>query len=721
MSKTAPTIDIPPNQLAPADVALIGNPNTGKTSIFNALTGLRQKIGNYPGVTVERKSGIMDGPEGAVATLHDLPGLYSLNPKSLDEKIARDVLLGESHEDGNIKLVVVVVDAANLSRNLYLVSQVIDLDISVIVALNMMDSAENAGVHIDVQALSKRLSVPVVPIVATRETGIDLLRKEIFAAIKNPSPELPDGILSLDDTISTSIAPVSDWLIEHTELSSSARIAEALRIISSDISADVWRQIDGPPDCLAHFNEFVADARAQLEERDISWRMLEATLRYRQIDEIYADTVREVRPEIDSISVRLDMVLTHRFAGPIIVVVLFALIFQTVFSWAEWPMDLIESAVASAGAAAATQMPEGMIRNLTVDGIIAGVGAVLVFLPQILFLFFFLALLEDTGYMARVAFLMDRLMKSLGLSGRSVIPLLSSFACAIPGIMATRTISSARDRLITIMIAPLMSCSARLPVYVLMIGAFVPNEPVLVIFSLPGVTLLTMYLLGICAAIAAALVFKRVLKQSDTPTSFIMELPPYRRPSIRWVLMQMYERARIFITDAGQIILAISIVLWFLASYPQADSTDNLTPRERISESYAGQLGHAIEPAIKPLGFDWKLGIGLITSFAAREVLVSTMATIYNVEEASETSVDLRTALRNETDPVTGERVYTPLVAVSLMVFFVLACQCMATVAIVKRETNSWLWPTIMVSYMTGLAYLASLIVYQTGIGLGLG
>ena len=721
MSKTAPTTDIQPKVLSPVDVALVGNPNTGKTSIFNALTGLRQKIGNYPGVTVERKSGTMVGPDGATATLHDLPGLYSLNPKSLDEKIARDVLLGETHEDGDIKLVVVVVDAANLSRNLYLVSQVIDLDISVILALNMMDSAEDAGVHIDIQALAKRLSVPVVPVVATRDTGIDLLRKAVFAAIEGPSRDLPKSILSLDDAVSRSIAPVSDWLQEHSELSSSARTAEALRIISSDISADVWRQIHGPPDCLAHLNEFVSDARTQLEEQDISWRMLEATLRYRQIDEIYAETVHELRPEKHSISVRLDRVLTHRFTGPAVVVVLFALIFQTVFSWAEWPMDLIESVVANAGAAAGARMPEGMLRSLTVDGIIAGVGAVLVFLPQILFLFFFLALLEDTGYMARVAFLMDRLMKSLGLSGRSVIPLLSSFACAIPGIMATRTISSDRDRLITIMIAPLMSCSARLPVYVLMIGAFVPNEPVVGIFSLPGVTLLSMYLLGICAAIAAALVFKRVLKPPETPTSFIMELPPYRRPSIRWVLMQMYERAKLFIMDAGQIILAISIVLWFLASYPQPDNPDALSPRERISESYAGQLGHAIEPAIKPLGFDWKLGIGLITSFAAREVLVSTMATIYNVEEASETSVDLRTALRNETDPVTGERVYTPLVAVSLMVFFVLACQCMATVAVVKRETNSWLWPAIMVTYMTGLAYIASLVVYQAGIGLGLG
>jgi ferrous iron transport protein B len=418
---------------------------------------------------------------------------------------------------------------------------------------------------------------------------------------------------------------------------------------------------------------------------------------------------------------RLDRVLTHRIAGPMFVLALFALIFQTIFSWAEGPMDAIEGGIGALGEYVVTRMPEGMLQSLIVDGIIAGVGAVLVFLPQILFLFFFLALLEDTGYMARVAFLMDRLMKGLGLSGRSVIPLLSSFACAIPGIMATRTIASWKERLVTIMIAPLMSCSARLPVYILMIGAFIPDTPVLGIFSLSGITLLAMYLLGIAGAIGAALVFKWFFMPDAPSTTFIMELPPYRRPSLRWVLLQMYERAKVFITDAGQIILAISIVLWFLASYPKPDDYDMVSARERIQQSYAGQLGHWIEPAIEPLGFDWKLGIGLITSFAAREVMVSTLATIYNVEKADETSVDLRTALQNETDPATGEPIYTPLVAISLMVFFVFACQCMATVAIVKRETNSWRWPIIMIAYMTILAYIASFAVYQGGRFFGFG
>jgi len=721
MLQTPKLPDSPVAPSRPTNVALIGNPNTGKTLIFNRLTGLRQKVGNYPGVTVERKTGTMAAAPGESILLHDLPGLYSLNPISIDEKIALDVLVGENEEDDDIRLIVVVADAANLSRNLYLVTQVIDLDIPVIVALNMMDGAEAAGVHIDAEALSARLSVPVIPVIATKKIGIDRLRDKIVSTLNSPALSEGKSILQLDEAEDTAIAPVAAWLKEYTDLSTRARSAEALRIVSSDLVTDTWREIDRPAECIDQLKAAVRDARANLDNHQIPWRMLEATLRYQHIDDICAGTVQEAHPLKHSISVHLDRVLTHRIAGPLVVFILFALIFQTIFSWAEMPMDMIESSISDLGASIATTMPEGMLRSLIVDGILAGVGAVLVFLPQILFLFFFLALLEDTGYMARVAFLMDRLMNSLGLSGRSVIPLLSSFACAIPGVMATRTISNASDRLITIMIAPLMSCSARLPVYILMIGAFIPDTPVLGIFSLPGVTLLSMYLMGIIIAIGAALVFKKLMSQSSEPSSFIMELPPYRRPSLRWVMMQMYERAKVFITDAGQIILAISIVLWFLASYPQPEDYDTLTPRDRISQSYAGRLGHAIEPAIEPLGFDWKLGIGLITSFAAREVLVSTLATIYNVEEADETSVDLRTALQNETDPETGERVYTALVAVSLMVFFVLACQCMATVAIVKRETNSWRWPIVMFAYMTGLAYVGSLVVYQTGLFLGLG
>ncbi len=728
------------------DVLLVGNPNTGKTSVFNSLTGLRQKTGNYPGVTVEKKTGIVTGPNGGTLRLHDMPGMYSLTPKSLDESIAREVLIGEADEELDIRLIVVVADASNLNRNLYLVTQLIDLGIPVAVVMNMMDNAISSGVHIDLDALSEQLQVPVVPVIASRQQGIDALRQMMFDAVGSQTQSTgssadaatgSSGSSSSSATVSfaerfprrrvlgglldEALSPAAAWFGEHTNLNEVAQTSEALRVTSSDQALKTWMEGHHEQTCKDDLKHVVEKTRGQLDEMQVPWRMLETILRYDQIDELYSKVVREERNAGASLSVRLDRVFTHRVAGPVIVLAVFALVFQSIFSWAETPMNAIEDGVGALGAFVYQLLPEGLLRNLLVDGVIAGVGAVLVFLPQILFLFFFLALLEDTGYMARVAFLMDRFMKSMGLSGHSVMPLLSSFACAIPGIMATRTISNWKDRLITIMIAPLMSCSARLPVYILLIGAFFPSMTILGVFTLQGLMLFSMYLLGIAVAIGAALVFKRLFMKDAVPTSFVMELPPYRRPSLRWVFLQMIERARVFVTDAGQIILAISVVLWFLASYPQPDDYDTMSSRSRIQQSYAGQLGQLIEPAIEPLGFDWKVGIGLITSFVAREVLVSTMATIYNVEEADETSVDLRTALQGEMDPETGERVYTPLVAVALMVFFALACQCMATVAIVKRETNSWRWPIVMVLYMTALAYVGSFVVYQGGLLLGYG
>ena len=729
------------------DVLLVGNPNTGKTSVFNSLTGLRQKTGNYPGVTVEKKTGNVTGPDGGTLRLHDMPGMYSLTPKSLDDSIAREVLIGEADEDLDIRLIVVVADASNLNRNLYLVTQLIDLGIPVVVAMNMMDNAVSSGVHIDLDALSDQLQVPIVPVVASRQQGIDELRKMMFDQVGSVGPDTPaPGSTEAAGTGSTgsvpssvsfaerfprrrllgglldeALAPAAAWFGEHTNLNEVAQTSEALRVTSSDQALQTWMEGRQDPSCKEDLKRIVEQTRGRLDELQVPWRMLETILRYDQIDDLYSRVVREDRDAQASLSVRLDRAFTHRIAGPVIVLAVFALVFQSIFSWAEAPMTLIEDGIAALGAFVYQFLPAGMLRDLLVDGVIAGVGAVLVFLPQILFLFFFLALLEDTGYMARVAFIMDRFMKSMGLSGHSVMPLLSSFACAIPGIMATRTIKNWKDRLITIMIAPLMSCSARLPVYILLIGAFFPSMTILGVFTLQGLMLFSMYIFGIVVAIGAALVFKRLFMKDAVPTSFVMELPPYRRPSLKWVLLQMFERAKVFVTEAGQIILAISVVLWFLASYPQPDDYDSMTSRSRIQQSYAGQLGQLIEPAIEPLGFEWKVGIGLITSFVAREVLVSTMATIYNVEEADETSVDLRSSLRSEVDPETGEQVYTPLVAVSLMVFFALACQCMATVAIVKRETNGWKWPIVMVLYMTALAYVGSLVVYQGGLLLGYG
>jgi len=659
---------------------------------------------------------MLKGGNGAQVKIYDLPGLYSLVPKSLDDKIAADIITGRSTDIENLKLIVVVVDAGNLSRNLYLVTQIIELGAQVLFALNMMDSAKAKGLEIDVETLSKKLKIPVVPLAANKRKGILELREKIFELVADDRNSFQNAGLRVDDEIRKVTAPICDWLKENTHITSPASCSEALRVLSNDKALDTW--IQNRSESNNRLKMVVNQSREKLAKKNMPWSMLETRLRYQWIDDICRKSVRQAKRERRP-SEKIDKVLTHRLAGPLIFLFIFALIFQAIFSWAEVPMSGIEIFIGWLGQKVSAFMPDGVLEDLLVNGVIAGVGAILIFLPQIMFLFFFLSLLENTGYMARVAFMMDRFMRGAGLSGRSVIPLLSSFACAIPGIMATRTIQNSRERLITIMIAPLMSCSARLPVYALMIGAFIPGIAVLGIFSLPGLLLLAMYLLGIVAAIAAAFVLKRFKGKDQQPSTFIMELPPYRRPSLHRTFLQVYERAKIFVTDAGKIILAISIVLWFLASYPKPQT--DVTSSEAIKQSFAGQLGQVIEPVIKPLGFDWKMGIGLITSFAAREVLVSTLATIYNVEGANETSVTLREAMRKERNPETGKPVYTPLVALSLMVFFALACQCMSTVAVVRRETNSWRWPLIMIAYMTILAYLGSLVVYQGGQLLGLG
>jgi ferrous iron transport protein B len=702
------------------NIALVGNPNTGKTTVFNALTGLKQKIANYPGVTVEKVTGILNSGDGRKLVIHDLPGLYSLTPKSLDDKIAADVILGRSPDSQNIELILVVLDASNLERNLYLATQVAELGKPVVIALNMVDVANARGMHVETRRLAELLRAPVVPIVANKGTGIPELKQVLFETLDNPLFDARTSCPQVDSGVVDTLKPVRVWFARHTTLAEAARCSESVRVVSHDKSLQAWQ--NGKPDVHQDFAELqslVLQARDILAQKS-PWNTLEPRLRYQQVDEICRQTLKQSTDDAATYSEKADKILTHRILGPILFMMILGAIFQSVFAWAELPMEMIEAGIAWFGSQIATVFPDSLplLRDLIVDGAIAGVGAILVFLPQILFLFFFLSLLEDTGYMARVAFIMDRFMRTIGLSGRSVIPLLSSFACAIPGIMATRTINNARDRLITIMIAPFMSCSARLPVYALMIGAFIPGVTIGFV-KLPGLILLSMYLLGIFAAIISALVMQRMSGRTSRPATFVMELPPYRMPSLKWTALQMWERAKIFITDAGKIILAMSIVLWFLASFPKP--SEEMTSGQAIRQSYAGQLGILIEPVIEPLGFNWKMGIGLITSFAAREVMVSTLATIYNVEGEEEDSVTLRQAMRQERNPETGALVYTPLVAISVMVFFVLACQCMSTVAIVKRETNSWRWPMTMIVYMTVLAYLGSLTVFQVGKLMGWG
>lgn len=633
----------------PLKIAIAGNPNAGKTSLFNALTGLRQKVANYPGVTVESKIGNWTlSPALPSACLIDLPGLYSVDANSLDEEIACDILLGTRGQNGGIDVVVIVVDATNLFRNLYLATQLIQTGRPSVIALTMFDLAERHKSEIDVVKLSAELGVPVVPVVAKEKRGLNELARAVVTAAKQKPA------MATDD--------------------------------------------------------------APLVTIDPKQRQSNLIQRYARIERIVSEAT-EVPKRGRSTSELIDRYVTHRVFGPVILLLVLLMVFQSLFSWAALPMTLIENALGTLGDLARLNLPAGLLTDLLVDGIIAGVGGVLVFLPQILLLFFFIAILEDSGYMARAAFLMDRLMRSVGLHGKAFMPLLSSFACAVPGIMATRTIENPKDRIATIMIAPFMSCSARLPVYTLMIGALFAGDKVFGFISTGALIILAMYLLGIFAAIVVASLLKRTVLQAPTPP-FVMEMPPYRVPSWRNVGRAMFMRATIFLKRAGTVILVASILLWALAAFPRANVTDSTgSPSAQLEQSFIGRAGHIIEPLIRPLGFDWKIGIGLISSFAARETIISTLSVVYNAGNDSENQslvAAMKSAKRADGSPV-----WTPLVGLSLMVFFVLACQCMSTVAIVRRETNSWRWPAFMVAYMMVLAYVASLITFQGGKLLG--
>jgi ferrous iron transport protein B len=714
-------------------IAVLGNPNAGKSTLFNALTGLRQKVGNYPGVTVEKKVGACDLPSGRRIELLDLPGSYSLHPGSPDEVIVRDVLLGLQPDTPPPDLIVLVVDATHLDRNLYLALQVIEIGRPVILALNMMDIAEVHGIRIDERALERQLGVPVVGISATKGTGLGHLRRLMDRDVEPSTRHFrrwPAHVLRV-------IKSLEERLPRHPLLPDRGRQDLAMALLLDD----------GEDDALARAasGQVLDDVRVlrrRLDHADPGWRGDDVEGRYEAIGEILAEALIAPGHKHDPVRERLDRVLTHRVWGPLIFVLIMGAIFQSVFAWAQPVMDAIDFAMGRFGAGVHALLPAGPLRSLIVDGIIAGVGTTLTFIPQIAVLFFFISLLEDTGYMARAAFIMDRLMGKVGLSGRAFIPLLSSFACAIPGIMATRTIDNRRDRLTTIVIAPFMSCSARLPVYALLIGAFVPNRWVGFV-TLPGITLFSMYFIGIVAAIAVAWLLKRTVLRGGRPL-YVMELPPYRMPSWRSVFLTVRDRSLLFVRKAGTVILAVSMVLWFLASYPRggpeadalraeiataqqagdqahAQVLENDLAGTVLRNSFAGRVGRAIEPVIRPLGFDWRIGIGLITSFAAREVMVSTMATVFNLGKADADPVSLRETLRHAVDTRTGVRAYTPLIGISLMVFFVLACQCMSTVAVARRETNTWRWPLFMVVMMNVLAWLASFAVFQGGRLLGLG
>ncbi len=690
------------------NIALIGNPNSGKTTIFNQLTGLRQKVGNYPGVTVEKKEGRVHLPDGSEASLIDLPGTYSLTANSPDERIATSVLLGHMEQTSVPELVICVVDSCSIERSLYLVTQIIDRRLPVILVLNMSDVAREYGIDVDVTALSAALSVPVVQTIGNKGTGISDLKNTIVTTHAATGRARQ---WHLPEPVERELAELESLLIQYHQMSEPEAFHEAVTLLSGH-NGEYPKEF--APELLTH----LAKDHQRLDFLGFDRESVFIESRYDWVKSICSTAVRQAHQENISISDRIDRILTHKVWGFVIFFGLMALMFQMIFSWAEVPMNLIAAGFNLLGKGIAAIIPPGDLQDLVIRGGLAGVAAVVTFLPQILGLFLFIGLLEDTGYMARAAFIMDRLMSKVGLNGKSFIPLLGSFACAIPGIMATRTIENSRDRLVTMLVAPLMSCSARLPVYTLLIAAFIPTTLVFGIFSLGGITLLSMYLLGLFGALGMAWLLRRTLVKGAPPV-FLMELPPYKLPSLKSIAIHMWERSVLFLKRAGTIILGVSIVLWFLSTYPRLDSG---SPSDQLRHSFAGQAGHLIEPVLKPLGFDWKIGIGLIGSLLQREVFVSTMGTIYNIQSTDESGlVSLQNQLRADRDPRTGRATFTLLTALCLMVYYVFAMQCMSTVAIMRRETNGWKWPAFQFAYMTGLAYAATFFTYRVGLVIGLG
>jgi len=596
-------------------------------------------------------------------------------------------------------VVIAVVDASSLERSLYLVAQMLDLQIPTIVALNMVDVAERRGIIINLPALEEELGVPVVPMVATKSLGM----VELKQAVSRQLLAAPKRLLPIPEPIRAEAESIAGEL----KVSPEVAFAEALLLLTLHDQA-LGDLAENNPAVV----ESVLAAQARLRALEIEPLSALVEARYEWIHEVCSRVVHKPGESGLTISDRMDMILTHRVWGWVSFLGAMTLMFVCIFTLAQIPMEWIDNGAKWLGQWVSTHMPESDLRSLIVDGAIPGVGGVVIFLPQILILFFFLGILEDSGYMARAAFMMDRVMSSVGLHGKSFIPLLSSFACAIPGIMATRTVENRNDRLATILVAPLMSCSARLPVYALMIAVLIPTASS---FAKSGI-MLSMYLVGIVAAFTMAWFFKKTLLKSDTPM-LLLELPPYRRPSLRGIATRMVERAGIFLRRAGTVILALSILLWALATYPKPPA--GATRAEAISQSYAGRMGHFIEPAIRPLGYDWKIGIGLVGSFAAREVFVGTMGIVYNIEgEVKDDTSSLRDTMRSERHP-DGSLVYTPLVCISLMIFYVLAMQCISTVAVVRRETNSWRWPLFQIGYMTALAWLGAFAVFHVGHWIG--
>jgi ferrous iron transport protein B len=693
-------------------ISLVGKPNSGKSSLFNQLTGLNQKIGNYPGVTVDKRTGSCHLTEQIAAEITDLPGIYSLYPRTLDEKIVAEIFTNKKNSDYP-DCVVLVADATNLKNSFLLLTQLIDLDLPVVLVLNMVDLAAKSGQSIDLNSLSVALDIPILLINARNGQGIDELKKRLTQPVKVSAKNIYQ--------IESELKKPVDEIQEHFRLRTRYEAYQLLQQANT----------------LAHLSD--ADRRF-LQQVSVAnnffpgkYQGAETIHRYTFIQELLNRVILRL-PNADwkKFSYSIDRILTHKVWGYLIFFAILFLIFQAIFSWAQGPMNLIDTGFTALSAWTEELLPKGPLFNLISQGIVPGIGGIVIFIPQIAILFGFISILEETGYMARVVFLMDKVMRKFGLSGKSVVPLMSGLACAIPAIMATRTIENWKDRLITIFVTPFMSCSARLPVFTILVALVIPDNNLLGFINLQGVVMMGLYLLGFLAAMLSAFVMKFLIKAKER-SYLIMELPTYRMPRWTNVGYLVVEKTKSFVFEAGKVILAISIVLWVLASYGPTDKFNlaeenvrkeisgkpiseaefqNRVAAYKLENSFAGIIGKSIEPAIAPLGYDWKIGIALITSFAAREVFVGTMATIYSLGTTDDPTT-IKDKLESEVNPDTGGPRFTVAVGLSLLVFYTLAMQCMSTIAVVKRETKGWKWPLIQLAYMTGLAYLGAFAVYQ--------
>ncbi len=701
---------------SPKQIALLGNPNSGKSSLFNLLTGLNQKTGNYPGVTVEKIVGTTHLGNGAKTKLIDLPGTYSLYPNSKDERVVVQILTNPKDEDYP-DAVVYVADITNLERQLLLLTQIKDLGIPVLLALSMTDIAEKKGIEIDVHRLEIALGIPIISFSSRTGKNVDLLKQQMLTLINEQPRENPPLKLFYAPT------ELEQELISDAQVD--LGIENSYQALLSVHHHDWLPFLSDQDRKKLHF----ISEKHQFES--LNNQINETMARYDRFLPAIKKAIRQ-QSNANTLTDRIDNVVMHRYFGPVIFGVLMFLVFQAIFAWAAIPMDWIDAGVNSLSGFIKNTFPDAWYTDLLTDGIISGLGGIIIFIPQIAILFFLVGVLESTGYMARAVFIFDKMMQRFGLNGRSIVALISGGACAIPAIMSTRTISNWKERLITIMVTPLISCSARIPVFVMLVGLVIPADRIWGILSLQGLAFAGLYVLGILAALVSALVFKWILK-SEERSFLLMELPPYKFPYFKNIFLSVWEKVKTFILEAGKIILVISVILWALASFgpgnrmqeaeqeanqiAKTQSLDDqahqdLIASKKLEASFAGIMGKFIEPAIEPLGFDWKIGIALLTSFAAREVFVGTMATLYSIG-SEEDELRIKDRLEKEVNPQTGEKVFTFATSISLLLFYLFALQCMSTLAVVKRETNSWKWPVIQFFFMSAMAYLASLAAYQ--------